>query len=183
MTLGKDLTKFVRFGGLNVKKQKGFDAAFPSYHSPPTSRGFYAMPLVAQEWFLLGAMRHYQPGVLPGYPKENEEWTDEQWDKFYARDKKAFNALRKEFTKTKGEIWHHLTEFVKPNEVLDRKGNWIKTDIKTWQKAFSKLSLNRRYGEDHRYDMGTKSISQPARSGVLGMYSKDECEVFFDEKV
>jgi hypothetical protein len=182
MTKGKDLTRFVRFGGLNVKKQKGFDPTFPSYHSPPTTRGFYAMPLVAQEFFLLGGMRFYQPGTVPNYPKEGEELTEQQWDAWRARDKKAFNVMRKEFTKTNGEIWHHLTEYVKPNEVIDRKGYWVKTDIKTWQKAFSKLSLNRRYGEE-RFDMGTKSITEPARSGVMGMYSKDECEVFFDEKV
>ena len=101
MTKGKDLTRFVRFGGLNVKKQKGFDSTFPSFHSPPTTRGFYAMPLVAQEFFLLGGMRFYQPGTVPNYPKQGEEFTEKQWDSWRTRDKKAFNVMRKEFTKTK----------------------------------------------------------------------------------
>jgi len=183
MALGKDLTKFVRFGGLNLKQQKGYDTLSDEYHSPPAPRGFYAMPLVAQEWFLLGAMRHYQPGVLPNYPKENEEWTEDQWKEFSERNNKAFKGLRKEFTKTSGTVWHHLSEFVKPNEVIQRKAAWVKTDIKVWQKAFTKLSLTRRYGDNHKYGEGTKSIVENIRSGVLGYYSKDECEVFFDEKV
>lgn len=182
MALGKDLTKFVRFGGLNLKNQKGFNASSDEFHSPPAPRGFYAMPLVAQEWFLLGGMRYYQPGVLPNYPDDTEDWCEEQWKEFSDRSNKAFKALRKEFTKNTGTVWHHLTEFVKPHEVIRRKGAWIKTDIKVWQKAFTKLSINRRYGET-TYGMGTKSIAQPARSGVLGVYSKDECEVFFDEKI
>lgn len=183
MALGKDLTKFVRFGGLDLKNQKGYDATSDKYHSPPAPRGIYAMPLVAQEWFLLSSMRHYQPGLLPEFPKENEEWTEEQWKEFNERSNKAFKALRKEFTKSSGNVWHHLSEYVKPNEVIQRKASWVKTDIKVWQKAFTKLSLNRRYGDDHKWGMGTQSISEPPRSGVLGMYSKDECEVFFDEKV
>jgi hypothetical protein len=53
---GKNLNIFVRFGGLNLKKQEGYSNSPSSFHQPPASRGFYAMPKVAQEFFLIGSL-------------------------------------------------------------------------------------------------------------------------------
>lgn len=68
---GKDLTVFVRFGGLNLKTQKGYGEL--SYHAPPAPRGIYAFPKVAQELFLIGSLASYQPGVMPKYPKPPQD--------------------------------------------------------------------------------------------------------------
>ena len=191
---GKDLNIFVRFGGVNLKKQKGYKPDPATYHSPPAPRGFYAMPKVAQEFFLISSMQVYQPNTVPKFPKkeicgEDEngipicaEASSEQWDEYHKRTKKAISSMRKEFIKMDGNIWHHLSDHVKPNEVIDRHGTWIKTDIKSWQKAFSKRSLKYRYGERDDFG-GITSINEPARSGLFGVYSRDEFEVFFDEKV
>lgn len=181
-----NLNHFVRFGGLNLKKQKGF-STIPrkgeglGWHAPPAPRGFYAMPKIAQELFLVGSIDVYQPGLMPKFKSDSDEDYLE-WDR---RRRKAKSALRKEFYKDKGFIWHHLEEQTELNEIVARHGSWVKTSIQEWEKAFSKMSLEFRYGEDKGsgWDLSTKSINEPARSGLVGMYSKDHCEVFFDEKV
>ena len=35
---GKDLYQFVRFGGMNLKKQKGYSDKAYSFHAPPANR-------------------------------------------------------------------------------------------------------------------------------------------------
>lgn len=184
---GKDLHTFVRFGGLDLKNQKGYssdsnDQTGICFHAPPAARGFYAMPKAAQEYFLLGAMREYQPGKLPNYP--DVDYKDPNFDKLEAeyekRCKRAMSAMRKEFIKNSGCLWHHLDEYVKPNEVLDRHGSWVKTTIADWKKAFNKMSLDCRYGTG-REELKVNSIN--SSRGIMGLFSKDHCEVFIDEKV
>lgn len=187
---GKDLTVFIRYGGLDLKNQKGY-VANPNpdeglgYHSPPASRGFYAMPKVAQEMFLVGCIGETQPSMLPkkNYDKRND-WTEEQWNEWGKKYNKAFDLRRKVFRKDEGNIWHHLTEEVENHEVIDRHGSWVKTSIAVWKKAFMKNSLKSRYGESKDcLDLSIRNINEPPRSGLFGMYSKDHCEVFIDEKV
>jgi hypothetical protein len=183
---GKDLNIFVRFGGVNLKKQKGYKSEPATFHSPPATRGFYAMPKVAQEFFLISSMERYQPSAVPKSVEYDENRTEEEaeklWDDYHRRRKKSISSMRKEFTKTEGHIWHHLTEYVKPNEVIERHGTWVKTDLAAWKKAFSKVSLKYRYG-NNSWDLSTNSINETGRSGLFGYYSRDEFEVFFDEKV
>lgn len=194
---GKDLTVFVRFGGVHPKKQKGFGA--DTYHSPPSSRGFYAMPLIGQEFFLLGSMDTYQPGTMPkplkgklvgtwedGDPKYDwSHLTSEDWNNHNKRRKKALSVKRKQFLRLRGNIWHHLGDYVERNEVIATHGAWVKTSMAAWRDAFVKMSLTQRYGEKRNsgWDLSTNSINEPLRSGITGMYSKDHLEVFFDEKV
>ncbi len=183
---GKDLFVFVRFGGLNLKKQKGYsNKEDVSYHSPPTSRGIYAMPKIVQEFFLISSIGNFQPGTLPKspqYPKddtpENREKYNKESEEYDKKRKKNISNLRKEFTKREGTVWSHLGDYIPNNEVIDRKGSWVKTSIKDWAKAFSRMSLSCRYGDQW---FASKSINDVR--GVVGFYSKDHCEVFFDEKV
>jgi hypothetical protein len=166
MLKGKDIFTFVRFGGLDLKNQKGFSNNPETYHQPPASRGFYAMPKIAQELFLVGSLESTQPGVFAKDAKNVEN---------YWRDK--LRQIRKEFRKTEGEIWHHLEEYTDHKDVLQRNGSWIKTDIKVWSKSFSKMSTKMKWGRSK--EMGGEIYPR----GITGIYSKDHCEVFFDEKV
>ena len=190
---GKNLTLFVRFGGLDLKNQKGFGR--DSYHSPPATRGFYSMPYVAQELFLIGSLDKFQPGTVPkplkgkligtwedGEPKYDwSHLTTEDWDKHAKRKKKAISAMRKTFTKKNGNIWHHLGDYVERNEVIATHGSWVKTTMSAWRDAFVKISLTQRYGAyAGGNDFRTESVND---SKLFGWYSKDHCEVFFDEKV
>jgi hypothetical protein len=171
---GKDLNKFVRFGGLDLKNQKGFGKY--GFHAPPAARGFYAMPYVAQEFFLISSMDIYQPGTMPKEPIWADV-TEEDWEKYDKRRKHARSAMRKSFYKKTGFVWHHLDKYTPNNEIIARHNSWIKTSMDAWRKAFAKMSLAQRYGE---YDWSKKSVNQ---SKLFGSYSKDHCEVFFDEKV
>lgn len=166
MLKGKDIYTFVRFGGLDLKNQKGYSKTPETYHQPPSSRGFYAMPKIAQELFLVGSLESTQPSVFAKDGRNTEN---------YWRDK--LRQIRKEFRKTDGEIWHHLDEYTNHKDVLQRHGSWIKTDIKVWAKAFSKMSTIMKWGR-HK-DLGGEIYPR----GIVGLYSKDHCEVFFDEKV
>ena len=179
---GKDLSVFVRFGGLDLKNQKGYGK--DTFHAPPASRGIYAFPKIAQEHFLVGSLDKFQPSILPKDP-DWDKMTDDDYKKHEKRRKRIYSNIRKEFRKTTGNIWHHLGEHCKPNEIIDTHGSWVKTDIATWQKAFSKASLTDRYGEDFggRSNKGRGEHSINAARGITGMYAKDRYEVFFDEKV
>lgn len=171
MLKGKDIYTFVRFGGLDLKNQKGYSKAPETYHQPPTSRGFYAMPKIAQEFFLIGSLNSTQPGIFAKDSANVEK---------YWRDK--LRQIRKEFRKVDGEIWHHLEEYTDMKDILQRHGSWVKTDIRTWAKAFSKMSTIMRYGRA-KYDLDNGTNQHGDGKGVVGWYSKDHCEVFFDEKV
>lgn len=177
MLKGKDIYTFVRFGGLNLKRQKGYSNNPDTYHQPPTTRGFYAMPKIAQEHFLISSMASYQPGTVPKKPEDSSSWTEEQWNDYHQRYNKAISAMRKEFRKTDGHIWHHLIEYTNHKDILQIHGTWIKTDIKVWSKAFSKMSTIMKWGRVK--DLGGEIFPR----GITGIYSKDHCEVFFDEKV
>lgn len=165
---------FVRFGGLNIKKQKGFNQSPETFHEPPTNRGFYAMPKIAQEFFLIGSIDKTQKSI---FAKENS-------DKYLLNNyhKKILRNIRKEFYKDNGYIWHHLGEYIKENEIISKHGSWVKTDMKTWGKAFSKMCTILKYGR-HKYDLENGINSIFVTSGTTGSYSKDHCEVFFDQKV
>lgn len=193
---GKDLTVFVRFGGLNLKPQHGYSKEQKSFHAPPTNRGIFAMPKVAQEFFLVGNIGHFQKGIMPkapeypGYQAPDDvlaEWEKKRdafdWNAFHKRCTDNRSAIRKEFTKRDGGIWHHLEEYTDRNEIIAMHGSWVKTSIKAWMKAFSKMSVIHRYGErrDSGWDFSVKSINDA--KGITGFYSKDHCEVYFDEKV
>jgi hypothetical protein len=171
MIKGKDPYVFVRFGNLHLKRQRGYKKDSDSYHQPPSTRGFYAMPKIAQEFFLIGSIPKTQPGVFAKDSNSRENY----W-------KTKLREIRKEFRKEDGEIWHHLEEYTDQKDILGRHGSWVKTDIKSWAKAFSKMSTIMRYGRP-KYDLDNGMNQHGDGKGIIGWYSKDHCEVFFDEKV
>jgi hypothetical protein len=168
----EDLFNFVRYGGLDLKRQKGYSSEpaergdWSRFHEPPTSRGFYAFPKIFQDWFLLSDMEIFQPDTLS------------KKDGSKTAFKKSMGLIRKEFRKDKGTVWHHLGPFAPKDKILDQHGSWVKTDIKTWARALSKRINWWR-------TRGAKSVNEPkGRSGLIGnIHSKAELEVFFDEKV
>jgi hypothetical protein len=179
MLNGKDIFTFVRFGGLDLKNQKGFSKDDDDYHTPPAPRGIYAMPKIAQDFFLIGCISITQPGI---FPKNKFEEDGILIDNSKVA-KKRYREIRKEFRKTNGEIWHHLEEYTNHKDILQRHNSWIKTDMKTWSKAFSKMSTSMRYGR-MKYDLENGvNVRGDGKGGITGWYSKDHCEVFFDEKV
>jgi hypothetical protein len=167
------LNRFVRFGKLALVKQKGFGK--DTFHSPPAPRGFYAMPLRYQEYFLIGSIDDFQPGQLNAPKKPDNEASMEEWVEWNHKWDKRFKAVRHEFTvENEVELWHHLT--VPNNEVISRHHSWIKTSLKAWKKAVSKESTKLR--AEAGGERGINSVYK--RTGYT---SKDHFEVFFDTKV
>lgn len=171
---GKDVYRtFVRYGKLAPVKQKGFGK--DTFHSPPTSYGFYAMPIRFQEMFLVGSLSWSQPKLFPkidNFKIDNDEY---DWDKYNKQAKRAYKEHFHKFkVPTDCELWHHLD--VPPNEILQMQGSWVKTSYSAWLKALKKESVKLRAESG-----GKKGInSTPKRSGY---YSKDHFEVFFDYKI
>lgn len=177
--------KFVRFGGLNVKTQKGFGR--DSFHAPPASKGFYAMPYKLQELFLVGSLSVTQPDIfkkksefdkLGDIPltQDFKSYTDfkvakDAYDELLKAQredgKNKMRSIRKEFIKKDGDIWHHLDTDTDPNEIISRSGSWVKSSLQAWSKAVKRI----------RAREGTKEKFKGFK------YSKDHYEVFFDEKV
>lgn len=156
-------TTFVRFGGVNLKTQKGYRNRDLTYHTPPARRGFYAFPKTAQELFLIGSLGETQQGSLP----KDESNLEEKEIKSYWR------LIRREFVKTKGNLWHHLEEFCCEKDIIATHGSWVKTSIAVWKKAFSKMKMKLRFN----------SCSPSREKCILHYYGKDSFEVFIDEKV
>jgi hypothetical protein len=167
------LNKFVRFGKLALVKQKGFGKS--TFHAPPSQRGFYAMPLRYQEYFLIGSIDSYQPGQLNVPKKPTNDATEEECESWGKKWHERFKAIRHEFTVDNDvELWHHLT--VPNNVVISRHNSWVKTSLKAWKKAVSKESVKLR--SESGGELGINSARKRT-----GHYSKDHFEVFFDTKV
>lgn len=56
----------------------------------------------------------------------------------------VYPTKRSEFNYN-GLIWHHLINYVKRPEILKQVGEWILTDIKSYEKAFTKWQNQARY--------------------------------------
>lgn len=157
---GKDI-KFARIGGLSPVKQKGYDPAMPGRHSPPCRKGLYAFLHPYYEPFLLGAVEYSGLGTKHskfervkdknGNPikientDEHKHEGSENWMKYWGLhfngDNEPFDVIKPKKPKVfeyKGELWHHLGEHLKPNEILLNKGSWYLTDFKTYAKALKK---------------------------------------------
>jgi hypothetical protein len=86
------------------------------------------------------------------------------------------NTPRKKF-KYSGELWHHLGEFVKEDKILDRKGEWVKTDMNTFKDALKK-ELHRVMKDDMEFGKGKQFRGLSSSSHVW-----DQLEVFIDSKI
>ncbi len=187
MLKNNDLFTFVRFGGLSLKKQHGYNVTPPIpkpydlnwFHLPPASRGIYAMPKVAQDLFLVGSLESFQYSVMPKEREHAELSSDDKvkaWDKESKRKREVLSLIRREFRKTDGCVWHHLGgTFCKRNEVLAEHGAWIKTSMQTWEKAFRKASVTWR--------AESKKDGDHWDNKMFGNTGHEHLEVFFDEKV
>ena len=121
------------------------------------------MPKITQEFFLIGSLPLTQPY---NFPKPHNDISGEKSNMVYT-------LIRKEFVvKNDSNLWHHLN--VKNCDALERNGSWVKTTLKVWEKAISKESIKLRIESSHDVN---------SARGVVGHYSKDHFEVFFDEKI
>ncbi len=67
--------------------------------------------------------------------------------------------LKPKFFNYKGDIWHHLSQYVKKRDIMDSKHGWVKTTFYTYLEALHQSSAvdrfnsalvdNKKYGGDH----------------------------------
>lgn len=181
---------FVRFGKLHLTKQEGFGDDY--FHSPPASKGFYAMPFRFQEYFLIGSLESYQPEQY-NVPKklktetiikeEDDELRNNLWkEKEKLRNKKLTELRHEFFVPNDKLVWHHLERNAKPFEIIDRYNSWIKTDMGTYKRCMLLESFKLRAETLKYFDKDEiKSINSVKKNA--GGFSKDHFEVFFDTKI
>ena len=78
--------------------------------------------------------------------------------------------------KHNGEIWHHHKEFVDPINVIKEKGDWVKTNMETYLKAF------KRNAHDAKKEMNTdvSGTDMGAPKNALKWFTRDHLEVFIE---
>jgi hypothetical protein len=173
---------FVRYGRMHLTKQKGYGN--DTFHAPPASIGFYAMPIRFQELFLVGSIETTQPEIIKMPKKLKEDPNNVDWDKYNEIHKKKWKKIIHKFEmKNDDLIWHHLN--AKHHVILDKHNDWIKTTVRDWKIALIKESLKLRvesmgsmFGEKEHNKMPFAEVRPKT-----GYYSKDHFEVFIDHKV
>lgn len=103
---------------------------------------------------------------------------DDISDKIWSHD--GYAVIRKSpkiFTHT-GELWHHLkNKAVKPGDIINEVGDWIKTDYDTFVKAFHYDKIDSLCRQKH--NIGRVQIEINPKSPYKNI-SKEHLEVFIE---
>jgi hypothetical protein len=111
-------------------------------------------------------------------PDKNGEYSYDDYIHYLIKDVKP-----KKF-KYDGNIWHHLKEFVFPQEIIKEKGTWIYTTMDVYQKAFHRNyhdSKKQMYRDKYHgiHDKKPFDIKYYPKN-PLNYHAKDYLEVFID---
>lgn len=117
------------------------------------------------------------------YVENTDKVYDDSWHPFIP----GYIAIRNPRTTFKytGNIWHHLEMYcskhlVKPADVIKRSGEWILTDMKTYEKALKKyVSLCKSSLMFNKYS--NCNNVQGTSEGLPLTFSKDEFEVYIED--
>lgn len=123
-------------------------------------------------------IRHEYKGLVSRMGLKTKDFRSsyvEEEDECYIK----YTRMKAKKFKYDGEIWHHLSEFVDHYEILDSKGGWIKTDMKTYAKALERCDMTDRFSSyiDLGREVGTKGNPHTFPAN----FSKDHYEVFIEK--
>lgn len=107
-------------------------------------------------------------------PKPGVDVNDDNLDWNEKYDSLLYNNNNRRKFSYNGPIWHHLVDYVKDENVLDRNGSWVKTDMDSFREAFKK-ELHSMSKSAMSYGMLTSKL----RKG----FALDHLEVFIDTKI
>jgi hypothetical protein len=121
----------------------------------------------------------------------NSSNCDDCVDKIKCEDKTRYLFFIKKpkvFTYT-GELWHHLVDEVKQEDIIQKSGSWVKTTYSIFCEAFHKHKVNlanssyRSFGDDYNnaVDFANRKIIDPYKNSFGFRYCKDELEVFIEK--
>jgi len=81
-----------------------------------------------------------------------------------------------------GEIWHHLGDHLKPHQIIESSGSWIKSDIIDYMIAFNKeMKLCRNEMLKMTKDWKIELKDQLNINPLKNFFSKDHLEVFIEK--
>ncbi|HPM74192.1 MAG TPA: hypothetical protein PLA71_00555 [Saccharofermentans sp.] len=165
--------RFIRWGGLNPVKQKGYDSSGKgTFHSPPARYGIYAFPEKTVEKFLI-----YKSIFVPERHELCEKFTDgnhvvwknekiqKQWEENYlsmtGAEREAYIETNQYYVKMRrphvfehnGMLWHHLG-----GSSIRYHGEWMLSNMEDYIKSYNKERIKEHarkvthtlgYGRDH----------------------------------
>ena len=177
----KNIT-FVRWGGLSPIKQKGHKKMNEyekgskifelGYHLPPARKGVYAFvwPFIDESFLIYHSEKHKNPN-----------------NHMYTKEGKLQKPRKFKYT---GEVWHHLENFLKDkNQVISRRGSWVKTYMEDFIFALNKAihATLKDLMKDNRYRVGFTKGETPNIFHKVSMLDLElvgvASEVFIDGKI
>ena len=85
-----------------------------------------------------------------------------------------------------GELWHHLGDNLKPHQIIETNGSWVKTTMEDYIIALN-IERKRVIREKHKMEMEFnfkevfKGRQDPFKPGIGINFSKDHLEVFIEK--
>jgi hypothetical protein len=103
------------------------------------------------------------PSAYKDAPEGEEDWKGDPVEKIPTNWVLYNNANRKKF-KYDGELWHHLGNWLKPFEVINRRGSWTKSTVEAFKRALQKEMM----------------LNKKSKMSGTGGFTKDHLEVFIE---
>lgn len=188
--------KFARYGGLSSVRQKGYKVNAESVHGPPARKGLYLFLWPYIDLFLLS--NRDCSGVDTTYPKfeyvkdkNGNRITDKHpsFEKLSSSNKNWLEPCKGDTTEKYvlvrpkhpkvveyfGELWHHLGEHLKPEQIIKTKDSWVLSTYVDYvfalKKEFHNMAREPFLGSRARW----QESNNPTR-----WWSKDLLEVFIE---
>jgi len=84
-----------------------------------------------------------------------------------------------------GELWHHLGEHLRPEQIIESNGSWVKTTMDDFEFAL-KIEYKKLLKDKHKTDkefniLNFKGRQNPFKPSFGIKYNKDHLEVFIEK--
>lgn len=121
--------------------------------------------------------------IFTGDIENDEDWENPK------NFKMTYNTKVHRFKYSGPYIWHHLDSYndkgtdkniIKPEDIIDRKGSWVKTTMKVWIKALNKIDTIFRWQSYIDSVVGNRKGAGNPHTYPF-RYSKDMFEVFIEK--
>jgi len=118
--------------------------------------------------------------VMEQERKFYDQWDDKLFNSWSFRDDSGATWFIKPKQLKKfyhyGELWHHLGDNLKPHEIIERKGSWVKTDFENYKKA-----LKKEYAKIKQPWVQHSFQKFQDKEFWVGNWGKDHMEVFIEK--
>ena len=81
----------------------------------------------------------------------------------------------------KGDLWHHLDNDLKPQDIIDKKGCWVKTSYQVYVQQLKRYIYTEKFDTYLEFKKSKDISGNP--HGMRNFYSKEHFEVFINNKI